>query len=119
MKTTIEVNKLFCFEPPNRLLIIHTLLLLVFMITLSQKWFLTNVPYECFYVPFFVVSGPVVYLLAHTMQHLSEMFFTSDQKTIIWTIVPGTVCLVFGGLQWWIIESLFVNRRKTKSLSCG
>ena len=108
------MNKLFYFEPPYRLLIIHTVLILVFMITLSQKWFLTSIPYDCFYVPFLIASGPVVYIFAHLIQHFSETFFTPDQVMIAWNIIPGIVCLVLGGLQWWLIESLFVNRRKGK-----
>lgn len=119
MKIEIDGNKLLNFEPPYRLLVIHTLLILAFMLTLSQKWFLTNIPFDCFYVPFFVVSGPIVYLIAHMIQHFSEMFFTPDQVMIAWNSVPGTVCLVLGGLQWWIIESLYVNWRKVKVCNRG
>jgi hypothetical protein len=111
------MNKFLNFESPYRLLIIHTLLILVFMILLSDRWFLTDIPYDCFYVPFFIISGPIVYLIAHLIQHFSETFFTTDQVMISWNIVPGTVCLVLGGLQWWLIESLFVNRRKGKILN--
>jgi hypothetical protein len=62
------------------------------------------------------VSGPIVYLIAHTGQHSSEMFFTSDRAMIAWNIVPGAICLALGGLQWRIIESLFVNKRRPSFL---
>lgn len=108
------MKKIFYLEPPYRLLVIHTLLILIFMIAMSQKRFLTDIPYDCFYGPFFFVSGPVVYLIAHQIQHFSERFFTPDQVMIAWNIVPGTVCILLGGLQWWFIEWLFVNWRKAK-----
>ena len=117
MKIAVSIKRFIYFKSPYKLLIIHTILILVFMITLSQKWFLTSIPFDCFYVPFFIVSGPIVYMIAHQIQHSTEIFFTPDQIMIAWNVVPGTVCLALGGLQWWIIESLFVNLRKKKFLS--
>jgi len=112
------LKRRFGFVPPFRLVIIHTVLILVFMFTLSQRWFLTNIPYDCFYLPFFIVSGPLVYFIAHFAQHASEVFFSPDQVIIAWDLVPGTVCLVLGGLQWWGVESFLLGihqRRQYKS----
>jgi hypothetical protein len=110
----IEMKRQFGVVPPYRLLIIHTALILAFMFTLSQRLFLTDIPYDCFYLPFFIVSGPIVYFIAHTVQHASEVFFTPDQVMLAWNVVPGTVCLIMGGLQWWAVESFFVGMRKKR-----
>src|SRR5882724_8727538 len=98
------MRKRLGFVRPYRLPIIHTALILLFIFTLSQKWFLTNTPYDCFYFPFFIASGPIVYIVAHFAQHVSEGFFTPDQLMISWNLAPATVCLILGGVQWWIIE---------------
>ncbi|MEX2214144.1 MAG: hypothetical protein WD768_08455 [Phycisphaeraceae bacterium] len=93
---------------PYRLLTIHTALILFFMFTLSQRWFLEETPYDCFYLPFILTSGPVVYFIAHDVQHFSERFFTPEQVMISWNLVPGMVCLILGGLQWYLIERFFM-----------
>src|SRR4030095_393457 len=97
------------FVSPYPLLIIHTALILLFMFTLSQRWFLTDVPYDCFYLPFFLVSGPLVYFIAHFAQHASEVLVGPDQVMSAWNVVPGIVCLVLGGLQWFGIESFLLG----------
>ncbi len=107
-------NKLW-FVPPYRLLIIHTFLIPLFMFALSQKWFLTDIPFDCFYGPFFIISGPSVYFIAHYIQHVAEKFFAPEQIIVPWNIIPGGVCLLLGGLQWWFIELLWLKRRKSKT----
>ena len=111
------MRKTFSFAPPYRFLIIHTVLILLFIFTLSQRWFLTDYgPYDCFYLPFFIVSGLVVYFVAHFAQHASEVLFTSNQVMLAWNLVPGTICLVLGGFQWWAVESFLTGLRKRKTL---
>jgi hypothetical protein len=110
------MNKRIGFVPPYRLLIIHTALILLFMFSLSQRWLLTNIPYDCFYFPLFIVSGPVVYFIAHLVQHALESFFTPDQVMIAWNVVPGTVCLILGGVQWWAVELFFMGVRKRRGI---
>jgi hypothetical protein len=95
--------------PPVRFLTIHKILILFFMVALSQKWFLTSIPYDCFYLPFLIVSGPPVYFLAHYAQHYSEGFFTAQEIMITWNLVPGIICLIFGGFQWVVIEYLLIK----------
>src|SRR5215204_1485824 len=103
--------------PPLRFLTIHTILILFFMFALSQKWFLTSIPYDCFYLPFFVVSGPPVYFLAHYLQHFSERFFTPQEVMITWNLVPGMICLIMGELQWLLVEYLLTNFWKNRNES--
>ena len=64
------------------------------------------------YIPFLVTSGPLVYFLAHMVQHQSEGFFTPEQVMISWNLVPGTICLVLGGLQWFLIEWLWIRIKR-------
>ena len=97
---------------PLRLVAIHTVAVLVFMFTLYKKWFLTDSPFDCFYVPFCVVSGPVVYFIAHYAQHASERLLSPEQVMISWDLVPGTVCLILGGLQWWFIGRVWLWGRQ-------
>jgi len=93
---------------PVRLVALHTVAVLFFMFTLYKRWFLTDIPYDCFYTPFFVVSGPVVYFFAHYLQHYSERFFSPADVMIPWNLVPGTVCIILGGLQWWFIGRVWL-----------
>ena len=46
---------------PAKLVILHSALIVLFMLTLWNRWFLTDIPFDCFYAPFFFTSGPVVY----------------------------------------------------------
>lgn len=112
----IETRKVNISIPgsPYRLPLVHTIAILFFMFTLSQRWFLTAVPYDCIYVPFLIVSGPLVYFFAHVLQHQSESLFRPDQVMIAWNLVPGTFCLVFGGVQWWLIERYFTSRSSAR-----
>ena len=51
------------------LVVLHGALIVLFMFTLWNGWFVTGVPFDCFYVPFFLVSGSLVYSIAHYVQH--------------------------------------------------
>ena len=86
------------------------------MFTWERGWFLTDIPYDCFYRPFFLVSGPVVYFFAHSLQHYSEQFFTPEQVSISWNAVPGVTCLILGGLQWWLMGRAWIwFRQRTRA----
>jgi hypothetical protein len=75
------------------------------MFAWSQRWFLSPTPFDCAYAPLFLVSGPVVHTIAHATQHWADrVLFPSAPLWIRWNIVPGTICLVLGGLQWWLLE---------------
>ena len=101
---------------PWRLVIIHSALILLFMFTLWKRWFLTDIPFDCFYVPFFLVSGPLVYYVAHYIQHLSEPFFPADTSLMLpWNLVPELVCFVLGGVQWWFVGRLWLWWRSRRS----
>ncbi|SRR6266540_2800788 len=110
----------FSLTLPETLVILHSSLILASMFALSQKWFLTPLPYDCVYVPFLIVSGPIVYSIAHYLQHVSEAFMSPDHVMIAWNLVPGTVCLILGGIQWYLIGCGLVRivsrRRKLKFL---
>jgi hypothetical protein len=111
------MNRSFGFVPPYRLLIIHTVLILFFMFALAQRWFLKDIPFDCFYTPFLITSGPIVYFIAHYAQHFSERFFAHNNILFAWNLVPGIVCLILGGLQWLAIESFIMHiRKKRKAL---
>jgi len=108
---------------PWKLVVIHSTLILLFMFTLWNRWFITNIPFDCFYAPFFITSGPLVYSIAHYIQHWSEQFFPAhDSVFLAWDLVPGSVCLILGGLQWWCIGWLWLRfhaRRLHRDLSQG
>jgi hypothetical protein len=108
---------------PAKLVILHSVLIVLFMFTLWNRWFLTDIPFGCFYAPFFFTSGPVVYSIAHYLQHWSERFFPTGASVFLpWDLVPGTVCLILGAVQWWFIGRLWVwfrTRRRPHSFSHG
>ena len=110
------------FRAPYHLAIIHTILILVFMFTYSQRWFLPDPQMECIYEPYGWASGPLVYdFMAHPIQHLVEDHLPPDTSVVVaWGIVPGIVCLVFGALQWWLIELIGLKIiRKVKRTKPG
>jgi len=101
---------------PYWLLLGHSLLVLFLMFALSQRWLVSEPPFDCFYIPFLITSGPV-YLLAHLVQHKLDGGFTPEQTMLAWNIVPGTICLVLGGVQWFFVGVLwlrFQNRRRLR-----
>jgi len=101
---------------PWKLVVLHSALIVLFMFTLWNRWFVTDVPFDCFYAPFFFTSGPLVYSIAHYLQHWSEQFFSSDASVFLpWGVVPGVVCLVLGGIQWWCIGRLWLWFRRRRS----
>ena len=101
-------------NPPYRFLTIHTVLILLCMISFYNRLFLTDIPFDCFYVPFFLVSGPFIYIIAHFAQHLSEPYFNVKQIDICWNIIPGTICFILGGIQWLGIEILYLSAKNKK-----
>jgi hypothetical protein len=101
---------------PWKLVIIHSGLILLFMFTLWNRWFVTDIPFDCFYAPFFFTSGPLVYSVAHYLQHWSEHLFSPDASVFLpWDLVPGVVCLILGGVQWWCIGHLWLRFRRRKT----
>jgi hypothetical protein len=101
---------------PQKLVAVHTTLILASMFALWNGWFLTPLPYDCVYIPFLIFSGPIVYFVAHFLQHASEVFLNPSQVMIAWNLVPGTVCLILGGTQWYFIGCWLssVSRRRNK-----
>ena len=101
---------------PQTVVIVHTVLILASMVALWNRWLLTPLPYDCIYVPFLVISGPFVYFVAHYLQHVSEAFLRPEQVMIAWNVVPGVVCIILGGIQWYFAASFLAaifRRRKT------
>src|SRR5258707_537097 len=108
---------------PWTLVLLHSAFIVLFMFTLCNRWFLTHIPFDCFYAPFFLTSGPLVYSIAHYIQHWSEHFFSADASVFLrWGVVPGIVCLILGGIQWWCIGRLwlwFRTRRRRHAFVHG
>ena len=97
-------------------MILHSALILLFMFTLWNRWFLTDIPFDCFYAPFFLTSGPLVYSIAHGVQHWSEQFFSTGASVFLpWDIVPGIVCFILGGIEWWCIGRFWLWFRASRS----
>jgi hypothetical protein len=112
------------FRGPYRLLIIHTALILFFMFALLLGWtdFLSPMPYDCFYPPYLFISGPLVYFVAHDIQHAFDPLVSpGDVKSIrvAWSLIPGSVCLILGGVQWWLIELVYFRIRRRSSEATG
>ena len=108
---------------PSNLVILHSSLIVLFMFALRNRWFVTDIPFESFYAPFFFTSGPVVYFVAHFLQLRSEQFFPAHASVfLLWDVIPGVVCLILGGIQWWCIGRLwlwFHMRRVSHASSYG
>ena len=82
------------------------------MLTLWRGWFLEDTPYDCGYLSFLLTSGPIVYFIAHYLQHFSEHFFPPIHSVML--VIPGLVCLVLGGIQSWLIGHLWLRFREEK-----
>jgi hypothetical protein len=99
------------FRSPYRLPIIHTVLILVFMLALYVDWTdFTPQPYDCVYLPYLLLSGPIVYGVGHIAMHRVDSLIPVDDTATIriaWNVIPGSVCLILGGVQWWLIESIY------------
>jgi len=66
---------------PWKLITIHSMLILLFMFTLSRRWF----------------------------SHWSEAFFPAGTSVMVpWNLIPGCVCLLLGGVQWYWIARLWM-----------
>ena len=93
-----------------------------FMLALHLDWTdFTPQPYDCVYLPYLVLSGPIVYGVGHVAMHRVDPFTSVDDTATIriaWNLIPGSVCLILGGLQWWLIESIYSQlRRRTTAWS--
>ena len=97
------------FRAPFRLLIIHSVLILAAMFALLGRWTdFGPLPFDCVYPPYIFLSGPIVHAAAHSVQHAFDSFIATDDVNSIrlaWNLIPGSVCLILGGVQWWLIES--------------
>lgn len=109
------------FRAPYRLLIVHTTLILVFMLALYWDWTdFTPQPYDCVYLPYLFLSGPIVYGVGHIAMHRVDPFIAVGDTTtirIVWNLIPGSVCLILGGIQWWLIEVVTIWLRRKLSAS--
>ncbi len=102
---------------PWKLVVLHSALIALFMFTLWKRWFITDIPFNSFYAPFFFTSGPLVYFVAHFLQLWSGHLFPADASVFLpWDVIPGVVCLILGGIQWWGIGRLWLWFR-TRRLS--
>ncbi len=103
----------WCLSPPL-LLIIHTTLVLGFMLALDRHW--TDFEHEShpyFFAPLFLTDG-LVYLLAHVgLEFVLQMIPFDDPETLreVWILIPGGVCLILGGFLWWSIPSAYTYFR--------
>jgi hypothetical protein len=108
------------FRAPFRLLIVHTALITAFMLALLAGWtdFLCPMPYDCVYPAYLFISGPFVYGVAHGIQHEFDPLMAPDDVRSIrvaWSLIPGSVCLVLGGVQWLLIEVVYLRIRRRRS----
>ena len=96
---------------PWTLVLVHTGLIVLFML-MWRRWPRNDIV-EFFYMPFFVISGPVVYLIAHAIQDWSIGLFPSGSLAV-WPldVVPGVACLILGAIQWWWIGRFLVWLRE-------
>jgi hypothetical protein len=104
------------FRAPFRLLVIHTVLILASMLALFWDWTdFTPQPFDCVYLPFLLFSGPIVYGVGHVAMHGVDPFIAVGDTEAIrmaWNLIPGFVCLILGGIQWWLIESAYIFLRR-------
>jgi len=72
-------------------------------------------PYDDVCINYLFVSGPVVWLcalvftsMALTSLSTQLMYIPSPVQAVI--IVPGIVCAILGGIQWYLVVSQLVHR---------
>lgn len=107
-----------CLPLPWKLVTIHSALIALFMLTLSRRWLVTDIPFDDFYAPFFFTSGPLVYFIAWWLQHWSEHLFTAGTSVMVtWDVIPGCVCLVLGGIQWYWMGRLWMRFRRSRAVA--
>jgi hypothetical protein len=111
------------FRSPYRLPIVHTAFILVFMLALYVDWTdFTPQPYDCVYLPYLILSGPIVNGVGHVAMHRMDAFISDDDIAtirIVWNLIPGSVCLILGGLQWWFIEWIYSRLRRGSTAKAG
>jgi hypothetical protein len=82
------------------------------MLALYWSWTdFTPQPYDCVYIPYLFISGPVVYGIGHVAMHRVDPLIAVDDTESVrlaWNLIPGSVCLVLGGIQWWLIEVAYI-----------
>jgi hypothetical protein len=107
------------FRAPYRLPIIHTVLILASMLALLAGWTdFSPFPFDCVYPPYFFLSGPIVHAASHVAQHSFDRCLSPGDVHSIrlaWNLIPGSVCLVLGGVQWWLIEVVYLRIRRRAS----
>jgi hypothetical protein len=103
------------FQAPYRLPILHTALNLAVMLGLYWDWTdFSAQPYDCVYLPYVFISGPIVYGMGHVAMHYVDPLLSVDDIQTIriaWNLIPGFFCLTLGGIQWWLIEMLYIRVR--------
>ena len=68
------------FRAPYRLPIVHTVLILTFMLALYAGWTdFTPQPYDSVYLPYLIISGPIVYWVGHVAMHRVDPLISVDE----------------------------------------
>jgi len=94
---------------PWKLVVLHSALIVLFMFTLWNRWFLTDIPFDSFYAPFFFTSGPLVYFIAQLSPALVGAVLSQSRLR-----VPAVGHCSWSRLldsrrmQWWCIGRLWL-----------
>lgn len=73
------------------------------------------IPFDCVYPPYLFISGPIVHVAAHAVQHAFDPRLAPDDVAslrLAWNLIPGSVCLILGGFQWWLVEVVYLRIRR-------
>jgi len=88
---------------PFRLAVLHKGAIQMLTAILCAGMVNTAIPFNGIFYPYLYVSGPLVYGIARYLQSYSTRLLSLQELMTFWNFIPGAICLLLGGLQWWLI----------------
>ncbi len=84
----------------------------IFMMAYFVGIYAPSPPYDDVYFPYFLVSGPIVWLAGMRIgdllyQPLLRVFSNRISSDICIVIIPGIVNMILGSLQWMAVVAVF------------
>ena len=98
---------------PVKLVVIHTLIILVAMALYPTDIFIPNAPYDDVYSIYVFVPGIHIYMIGVQLSHqlfpwlLTKMSHYAASVFCI-VFIPGVVGILVGGLQWYLIGKAII-----------
>ena len=122
-----QIKKLIFFfrrlTLPVKLVVIHTLIILVAMALYPMNIFIPEPPFDDIYTIYIFVPGIHIYMIGLQLSHqlfpwlLTETSYRVASILCI-VLIPGIVGILVGGLQWYFIGKaiLFIKKQNKPKL---